>query len=384
MAAFTKSIFPLLVGFFIWVALPGFAQATISTEVLYPRRTDWSESTGQVNISSYVYRDLNDNGIYDLGDRALSHIVAAVGFEGVGLTTVRTNSNGFANFTSSAVKEGTVLSKPGLYELAIIPPPGWRVTSDNAIQTRELIVVPGSDGGFGLANMPVPVGLAQYTFVRGAYDGTLPTQARVLKDGVIVAEESVNPDGQFILPVPTGDYVLEIGGLRQDIHIEQFPVDIGLFDETYVTNKLEREYGFDDLAPKGLQKVPNGYAGLKWFNFNALSSSFAARSVGYQNGATSGEIVLYTSSGHPAELYSDIPFDFLSVNLSIAWPEAEGEEAVIEYYRGDQLVLTDVIALSVYGPISYEPMMRDITHVKIRSKHYWQIVLDDMVVALSG
>ncbi len=379
---FTKTIFPLLAGLLVWIALPVFAQTAVSTEALYPRRTDWSESAGQVKISSYVYHDYNDNGIYDLGDRAFAHIVAALGFEEVALTSVRTNSNGFANFTSSAVVEGTDLSKPGLYELAIIPPPGWRITSGNAIQPRELIVVSGSNGGFGLANMPVPVGLSQIKFVRGTYDGALPAQARVLKDGLVVAERSVNDDGQFIVPVSTGDYILEIGGIRQNIRVDRFPLDIGLFDETYVTDKSEQEYGFDDLAPKGLQKVPNGYAGLMWFNFNALSSSFAARSVGYQNGATSGEIILYTSSGHPTELSSDTPFDFLSVNLSVAWPEAEGEEAIIEYYRGDKLVLTDAVALSVYGPVSYQPMMRDVTQVKIRSKHYWQIVLDDMVVAL--
>ncbi len=106
--------------------------------------------------------------------------------------------------------------------------------------------------------------------------------------------------------------------------------------------------------------------------------------IGYINGTTSGNHILYSSSGHPAEIYLDQAFDFISVNLSVAWPkgedEDEDEEVVFEFYREETLIRRDSIGLSAYGVIAYQPRIAGITRVRLATKHNWQLVLDDLVV----
>ena len=87
------------------------------------------------------------------------------------------------------------------------------------------------------------------------------------------------------------------------------------------------------------------------------------------------------SSGNPAELWSDKPFGFHSVMISSAWQNAEGETARIESWRGDELVADDEIVVSALTPIHYAPMLKDITRIRFSSKHYWQLVIDDLVLA---
>ena len=96
------------------------------------------------------------------------------------------------------------------------------------------------------------------------------------------------------------------------------------------------------MTPRGLRKIPSGYAGLNWFNLNAISRDFAGGNDGYVNGNTSGDrMALLQASGNPAELWSDKPFGFHSVMISAAWLNAEGETAQIESWRGDELAADD-------------------------------------------
>lgn len=357
------------------------AQTSLSSE-LYNFREDWSESWSEINLSMYVYFDLNRNGIYDLGDRALSDILVAVGKDALPVAVASSNYNGFANFATSLVKEDVVLSEVGDYEFVVIPPPGWMITSANGSQKRELVEKPGSVSGLGMERMLEPVGLAQYIFVRGAFAGDLPAQVKLLQYGKEVASTTVNPDGQFLIPASQGDFELVIQGQSQLVIVDAYPLDIGQFRAGTSTVMSSGRIDFEDMAPRGLQKVPNGYAGLGWFNLNAMSTAMGNDSVGYHNGATSGGVILYTSSGHPGEISRDIPFDFIGANLSVAWPEAEGEQVTIDFYRAGEKIATDVIGLSAYGPVSYRPMISGVTKVVFTPQHYWQVVIDDISVSL--
>lgn len=360
---------------------PLIAQVDISS-ASYPVRTDWSESVGTMNISTFVFQDRNGNGTYDIGDRPFAGIFVALGKDEQPIIGMRSNVNGFANFKASSSDIETPLSTAGFYEFVVVPPPGWYVSTENAAQIRELIEVPGSIAGFGLREMMRPVGLVPYTFVRGTVsDGVHVTTIDALRDGEVVASADIQDDGQFLIPLDSNTYVLRIGEETRPLTVDNFPIDIGTFATTGISSLPSTIINFDDLAASGLQKIPNGYGGLNWFNLNALSASFTSGSIGYQNGATSGHNVVYTSSGHPTEITHVDGFNFHSVMLTLAWPDAEGETAIIEFFRGEELILTDTVGISAFSPIKYAPMIADIDRVVIRSEHYWQVVLDDLTVS---
>lgn len=349
-------------------------------DLLYPLRQDWSQSDSGINISSYVFNDQNENGTYDLGDRAFADIVVSLGQGGLPLAAVRTNINGFANFTASTTKEDAPLSAPGTFEFTVVPPPGWRVTTDNLTQLRELISIQGSIAGVGLHEMMIPVGLSRKKFIRGTYRGDGAGQLELRQGDKVVARASLAPGEQFFWPVKRGEYMLVTNGHSRRVTVGNNPVDIGLAGVGKTADGQGRTIDFEGGAPSGLNKTPNGYGGLNWFNLNIMRSDFTPDSVGYINGATSGNHIVYTSSGHPSRIYADAPFDFHSINISAAWPKSEGEEVVFAYFNDDGLIFRDSIGLSAYGPINYQPLIKGVTLIEISTVHYWQMVIDDVVV----
>ena len=349
-------------------------------DLLYPMRTEWIESENKTNISVYLFNDLNENGSYDIGDRAMVNIAVSLSENGTPIAANRTNLNGFANFQASTTLEDSPLSTAGNYEFAVLVPRGWRVTTDNQTQLRELITIAGSPAGVGLTTMLTPVGITRNKFIRGTYLGEQDGHIELHQNGKPVATADVTQNDQFIWSVKRGEYTLVTNGEPRPVFVGNYPVDIGLAGVPVADDTEGRKIDFETGAPTGLNKVPNGYAGLNWFNLNIMRSDHTPGSIGYANGTTSGNHILYTSSGHPGRIYADSPFVLLSVNLSTAWPESEGEEAVFSYYRDDILVMTDTIGLSAYSPINYQPLIEGITRVEISTKHYWQMVIDDLVV----
>jgi len=336
-----------------------------------------------LDISAYIFHDVNRNGIYDLGDRSMADVVVAVAIGETAIAAVRSNVNGFANFPTSNYIDTAAISETGIYEFAVVPPPGTKITTGNALQVIEVIEVPDTDRVLGAVRMPDPIGIAPYTFIRGSYLGELPAIVDLLQEGVFVTSVNVQSDGQFLIPIEPGEYTIRISNLERRVHVTSVPVDIGTIHNAEIDTDRAVVINFEGVAPLGLQKVPNGYGGLGWFNLNAMSSQMTPGSIGYQNGATSGTTIAYTSSGHPAEIYLDKGFDLLEVSLTISWPQGEGEQVIFEYFRGEKLIASDTIGLSAYGPISYQPMVSDITRVSITSLHYWQVVLDDLIVVMN-
>lgn len=349
-----------------------------SDDFFYPTRTDWTKSTGKTNFSIFVFNDLNANGEYDLGDRAISNIATGLAQNGTPLSLSRSNINGFANYAASISHENAPLHSAGSYDFEVFAPPGWRITTQNKVQTRELFPVEGSNAGLGMAEMLHPVGLARIRFIRGTYSLPQSGELTLLQNGAVIAQATLAPGEEFIWPVAEGRYALVSGEARREVVVGAYPVDIGSFTAAGNTMPQPRLIDFENMAPSGLQKAPNGYGGLDWFNLNIMASFELDNGVGYINGATSGQNILYTSSGLPAWIGADTPFDFVGVNLTLGWPQAEGEEALFRFYRGDDLVLQDHIGLSAYGPITYQPNISGVTRIDISTQHNWQLVLDDV------
>jgi hypothetical protein len=207
---------------------------------------------------------------------------------------------------------------------------------------------------------------------------------KALKSGIVIdVWESVD-QAAFSYAVP--DQADQVEATSDDVtrrvSLSGYPTDLGLLEPTRgVTKKEMQTIDFEGVTSRGMRKIPSGYAGLNWFNLNAIARDFTKRGQGYVNGNTSGDYVAYTSSGYPALIYSDQPFDFIGVYLSVAWLKAEGEVGTIEAWRGDELIAKDNIALSALSPVHYNPCLPDVTRIRLTTKHYWQMVIDDLVIA---
>ncbi|TIW26792.1 MAG: hypothetical protein E5V81_05465, partial [Mesorhizobium sp.] len=81
----------------------------------YPRRTWDSFAGGQMNTSLLVFRDLNRNGLYDLGDRPMSRVAVELDRPNAGTIMRLTNAGGFANFRMSVLHRDFEVVDPGHY-----------------------------------------------------------------------------------------------------------------------------------------------------------------------------------------------------------------------------------------------------------------------------
>jgi hypothetical protein len=352
----------------------------------YALRADWTRSGGKLNYSSFVYFDVDRDGRYSLGDRPMGGIKVRLARDGRVIASARTNCNGFANFVSSTRRRRAPIRKPGRYTFAVSIPDGWTATSGNAHQVADFKLLPGSPPGIGIDEMMRPVGIAPERVIRGRLlDGARLSVEAQGKAGTVDRTE-LSDQAAFCYSVPEAATasVLSTAGSRWRVEASAYPIDVGLLDPNRGSpdpGRAVETIGFDDVNPRGLRKIPSGYAGLSWFNLNALVRDFSGGQEGYVNGNTSGDHVAYTSGGLPAEVWSDTPFDFIGVHLAAAWLNSEGETGTIESWRGDRLVAKDAVVLSALTPVFYNPMLPEITRIRFSTGHYWQMVLDDLVIA---
>ena len=142
--------------------------ATDFNNDLYKKRTNWYPAEGtNLNISHYVYHDMNRNGIYDIGDKPL--VQFAIKMTRPDGTTVirRSNLNGFTNFTNSMISSPVDVSEPGEYTFELIVPDGWKTTSNNKIQTVNYRKGTTERSSIIADKVPIPVGVIQEPKISG-------------------------------------------------------------------------------------------------------------------------------------------------------------------------------------------------------------------------
>ncbi|RWB71756.1 hypothetical protein [Mesorhizobium sp.] len=348
----------------------------------YASRTNWRGKGGGLNFSSFVFMDVDGDGRFGLADRPMGGIVVrAFDDSGAFLAAVRTNNGGFANFVMSASKRRAILRNAGAYRFSVSVPKGWRVSTGNETQTLRLDELPGSPAGLAGEDLPKAVGLVPARFVRGmaAAEATLV----LLGGGGVLQTRQLTP-GNFLVDLPAGADMLRVSGsgLDRRLALSAYPIDLGrLRPDAIAADAALETIGFDDVTPLAFQKIPSGYGGLDWRNLNAIARNYVKDSHGYLNGNSSGNHSAYTSSGHAAEFGAASPFGFHSVMLTAAWLASEGEVALIESWLGDELVGSDEIVLSALAPVHYAPMLKAVTRVRISTRHCWQLLLDDLVLA---
>jgi hypothetical protein len=96
------------------------------------------------------------------------------------------------------------------------------------------------------------------------------------------------------------------------------------------------------------------------------------------NATTSGECIVYNSSGHPATISSGRPFDFVGGYVGVLWPEGEEGDVIVRAWRTDQLVFEDRFRARLAGPVYFDADYRGVTRIEFTSANYWQIAFDDL------
>ena len=344
-------------------------------------RTDWSSYwEGSLNISVFVFRDLNRDGLYDIGDQPMSGII--VDAEGLGRPIwAVSNGSGFANFTMSGTQSDAAIMFEGTYEFTVRVPPHWLVTTGNAIQTTEFKSRPGSPADLVADPAPRLVGLAPELRLIGAFPD--PAAADIVLAGPDRATRRLHADAthHFAVPVEQGAWHNKLAPGR-NLDVDTTPVQVAQAwwtspDPVGVGQKIT----FDDLQSEGVLKIPSGYGGLGWDNFVMTHRKFYDPE-GYRNGVMSGEFLAYNGSGHPAAISSDKPFSFVGGYFGASSLEAEGETLLITAWKGDQPAYHEEMTLSALGPTYLAADFDGITRLEFRTAHYWQFTADDLTVVL--
>lgn len=346
---------------------------------------------GNMNISCFVYRDINRNGIYDLQDRPYSGLRFTLERPDRDPTFGESNIAGFANFEMSLNNPGKQVSTAGTYKVIAKPRGDWRVTSGNLEQLLEIKELQASPAGLVATKTLQPLGVAPVLSISGrielnqSADSSEYRLTAISPEGVST-DVNLSAEGTFTLPATQGEWQLELLGSegapqRRRIVVKNYPVIMSQFssEKHYASEDQNwKNIQFDDLTTSDtLYEIPNGYGGLNWHNWISTHHKFYQGS-GYINATVSGEFLAYNSSGHPADISSNDTFDIHGVYIGVAWPKAELGDILIQAWRNEEIVYQDSFRGMTTGPVWFAADYKDITRVEFSTEKYWQLMLDDL------
>ena len=158
---------------------------------------------------------------------------------------------------------------------------------------------------------------------------------------------------------------------------------IFLGEEEILGKPNKKLVDFEDVTYSTIQKIPNGVGGVNWNNLIA-TDFLLYKGEGYVNNRMSGKYVGYNTSGQPVTISKEEGFDFYGGYFGVAWlNEAEGETLEIRAWRGDELIGEEEFHLSALGPFYFDADYRNITKLELKTKHYWQFVVDDILLGIN-
>lgn len=369
------------------------ARAQDASERFYSKRTDWDQPSGDgVNISSFVFRDLNLDSVYNLGDKPMAAIAFELSGQGRQPEIFRSNISGVANYKMSATLKDHDITEPGLYQARIIIPPGWFTTTKDAeSQVVAFESFPGAPADM-VARKPLrPVGLAPKLSISGhikdAKDPAATIQLRITSPKNETQDVVIGPDGSFNASAERGQWTLRATNpatgaqVERVVEVGQAPVylsTIELVRQDPSRLPMRRVTNFDTLINSGaIAEIPNGYDGIDWQYFVVTHNRNYA-GEGYINNTMSGEYLAYNASGHPIAIESKTGIDFVGGYFGLAWLNSEGEIVTVRAWRQDKVAYEDEFELSSLGPVRFDADYRGVTRVEFATKHFWQFVFDDL------
>ncbi|MFT4518073.1 MAG: hypothetical protein ACI9JM_000450 [Halioglobus sp.] len=360
---------------------------------------DWNtEHAGKLNISVYTFRDVNRNGIYDVGDLPMAGIVVDMTKPDGELHRAKSNVNGYANFKMSLSDDQQPVTQPReTYQFQVVAPPDWEVSSANAVQSVHFLPLAGSVAGLIAQEAPQWVGLMTNLSITGglvtAKPQPFPPDLQVwLHDPQGESQELTVRDGQWETPAYPGNWRLLVSSQTLNWAVERtivvahspvvsLPLVIG--EEPREALRQAQVENFDWLLRSTIDKIPNGHGGLDWDYLLAVDNQQYG-GPGYVNGLVSGHAVAYNSSGHPVTISAPAGsvFDFVGGYFSIAWPAAQGELLDVVAWRHGVEVARHAVELSYLGPVWIDAQLRGIEKLSLSTRHYWQFVADDLFYQL--
>ena len=366
------------------VALLASSGTATSEPDLYAPRSDWTTpSGGNLNISGFVFRDRDRDGVYDLEDPPVEGIATRMKSPN-GKEALRwTNFNGFANFSMSAEDPSADITQPGLYDFEVIVPGGWQLTTGNAVQTKNFERASGAVSDTRGTPPFFPVGIAPILTISGTVPPGAGEDRRVSVRSPSGEWQEMGRGGisQFLIPAHPGDWQVATGSdsegrsVARRVTVGEFPVQLsvsGTGGEAPSGKSVVVD--FEDITDRTIREMPNGVGGLRWWNMIA----YIAGQPAYNNNAVSGSYVGYNSSGHPARIWSTKPFSFVGGNFGAAWKRSHGETLRLRGWRRGELIYEDTITLSYLGPIWFQADYRSIDRLDLATEHFWQFVADDL------
>lgn len=337
---------------------------------------------GEMNISQFVFRDLDRNGRYDLGEGPYAGLPVRLIQTGRDPVVRNANLSGFANFVMSDQDEGDILT-PGPLEFVMEPPDGLEVTTGNLRQHSVAMALDGAPASL-VIDPPLPfVGVAPILTIESGGPGV---DAMTCSSGEATVEARIDAaSGALVCAVSPGEWTvaweLENGGaVDRTVTVEHMPLRVPAPLAGEAVGVEVAIASFDDiLSSENIQEVPGGHAGMLWHNFVAAHRKYY-EGWGYINGTSSGQFSAYNSSGHPARMFADAPFDVLGMTVSVAWPDATRIPVRIEAIRDGAVVAMDEFFGSNLRPIRFDPGWNGIDEVRVSHGTYWQVVVDDITV----
>jgi hypothetical protein len=344
--------------------------------------------------SCFVFRDVNRNGLYDMGDFAYAGLAIEMKRPDNSIIRSISNLSGFANFEQLLHDPGKGdIYTVGTYRIHATPEFGWIVSTPN---TADQIIEFRTQENAGSGLVPVHpcrnIGVAPELTINGAVvaePGTLLSDLSVRARGVDgqINDIAIDEAGNFIIAAKPGNWRIEITNHRSGRTVVR-NVDVGAYAVTLSATNPDilqstvllshpETADFDGLLlSPSVREIPSGYSGLNWSYWVAAHNKFY-NGRGYVNATTSGEFVAYNSSGVPASIWRDEPFDFIGAYFAAAWPRGQEESVTVTAWRKGELVYTDVFAISNSGAQRFDADYRSIDRIEFLHGNYERIVIDD-------
>lgn len=353
----------------------------------YPLR-DWNAGEpGRFNLSVFVYRDRNQDGVYDPDDLPMAAAAVLLERPDGSLRVIRTNINGYANFGVHAGNAEADIGQPEAdHHFEVKVPSGWYVTSGNARQSARFTLRPGTPAGMVTETPPAVIGLAPLLTVSGSVaDPPVPDLRAIGPDGRAQPLD-VDAGGRFAFAADPGPWRIERADdarVLRAFEVGRNPVALSRIDVAQplpAQRPSEVLIDFEGFERSVIEKLAHGYRGLGWDYLLAIDNQYY-QGPGYVNVLSSGRMVGYSSSGYPVSVTGRVPeqrFDFTGAHFGVAWPTAEGDLLHLEAWRDGHKVYADALPLSHLGAVWFQADYRDIDRLRLHTQHYWQFVTDDM------
>tara|TARA_R100001369_G_scaffold53858_1_gene80707 strand:+ start:437 stop:1627 length:1191 start_codon:yes stop_codon:yes gene_type:complete len=361
------------------------ACATIADAQTQPRDT-WRHSC-------YAFKDMNRNGIFDMGDKPYANLPVEMTRPDGTKTRQRSNIDGFANFEASLGDDSADVFEPGHHNVRAIFDEGWQSLSKTATQNLIFIEKVNAGGRIVPEKPCMPIGVVPILEIKGKitpvsnFATTAYSVVAIDKRDQTRLDLLVDENGNFLGIGRQGEWRLEVrnpDGVL--VHARDFVIEHGAVYFSNIvpgeTTKPEadvvwHELTFDDfLVSDSLFEIPSGYGGLNSYNLIAVHNRFY-EGGGYVNGTVSSEYIAYNSSGVPVPIWADDPFDFKGTYVSVAWSRGKEEDVIFRAWREGKIVHEDKLRLTNSGPIYFDANYENITKMEISHGNYERIVLDN-------